>query len=159
MKQNKSHNLLHQWLEISKLEDSVTLLWSAGYKDLLGSFEGLLALGVETMDNGLESLNELDDRLRILSVSYDAKNDIESTLKSSKSDFFHRPNIELVTPKRWEVLLRDGNVLTSDHHSFGLDVIKELEGNEFLEQTELVKHWDGRFVPNAARKWRLQNPQ
>ncbi len=144
MKQNKSHNLLHQWLEISKLEDSVTLLWSAGYKDLLGSFEGLLALGVETMDNGLESLNELDDRLRILSVSYDAKNDIESTLKSSKSDLFHRPNIELVTPKRWEVLLRDGNVLTSDHHSFGLDVIKELEDNEFLEQTELVKHWDGK---------------
>ena len=143
MKQNNVHSQLLQWLELSKLEDSVTILWSAGYEDLHGSFEGLLAIGEETVETGLDSLNRIDERLRILSLSYDAKNDIESSLKSSKSDLFHRPNIELITPQRWEVLLRDGKTLSSREHSFGLDVIKKLDENGFLKQKELVRHWEG----------------
>jgi anthranilate/para-aminobenzoate synthase component I len=139
----KFHNTLKEWLEISKLEDSATILWSAGYKDILGSFEGLLAVGEDRVETGLDSLEKTDSRLRILSLSYDAKNEIETSLASLNSDHFHRPNIELITPVKWEVLLRNGTILNSKEHEFNRDVISNLDQNEFLNQTELVKHWDG----------------
>lgn len=152
---NKVRNqreVLRNWLEVVRKEDSATILWSAGYPDTYGIFEGLLAIGQQQVDNDWESLNVGDNRLRIVSLSYDAKNEIEPSLGSNNPDVFHRPSIELIMPNHWEMLLRNGEIVDTEKDLTTVTSLSLGANHSSDHSVNLVEHWDGtvRLTMNLA---------
>jgi anthranilate/para-aminobenzoate synthase component I len=134
--------VLHAWVEDAKNQSHATILWSAGYQDSAGWFEGLFAKGLAEVGHDWSVLGTCDERLRILSLAYDAKNDVEPLLKSTNTDRFNRPNFELIAPEHWEILLRDGDKINRESHL--MEFLQREKGNkEQLYCTEaLVTDWD-----------------
>lgn len=142
MNGKKRNQYLLQWLREAKIHNTANILWSGGYEDAYGIMEGLLALGSREMSFDWESLNSEPDRLHVLSLSYDAKNDIEPSLHSNNLNLFHRPNLEFIEPERWEMLLRDGEIIQNEQQL--QRVLGGPKAKEDEQSTLRVKDWDGK---------------
>ncbi len=142
MNQHPRDQVLLAWVEEAKNQSHATILWSAGYQDSAGWFEGLFAKGMAEVGHDWSILGNCDDRLRILSLAYDAKNDVEPLLKSTNTDRFNRPNFEFIVPEHWEILLRNGRKINRESQLMDF-LQREKENKEQIYCTNaLATNWD-----------------
>jgi len=144
MDASKRNMVLLDWLNAAKHSDAASIFWSGGYEDPYGAMEGMLALGAEKVSFSWDDL-DLGHRLQIVSIAYDAKNDVERALHSENADLFHRPNLELIEPESWEMLLRNGELIQcEDELRAHIDEIKRSIHERILSEQNRVSEWDGK---------------
>lgn len=161
MGQLNKNAVLRDWLEAAKWEEEVTLLWSGGYADSFGAFEGLCGWGVErTLASWPEVVGHQfeEDVLWMARLSYDLKNSWGHGLRSERGAFTGVKEIELIAPKRWQALGRNGELVNS---YTALQPIISGCLTQIQQQSEAVdglsKNWDGKLKKKCKEDFTIDD--